>query len=132
MVQKEWANLETKLFFLHCSLVQEPTPSLSLNVQDFHLPYTFGYKRFYCSPWAADMCLENSRDAFFPLITTVSFYIFCLNFPACCGPLLYWKLLPVHTSSTLSSSKRRASPEISQVLPKRLHSNDLQKEGMSQ
>ena len=60
------------------------------------------------------------------------FNIFYLNFPAHHGPLLYWKYVPLHTSSTPSSSKRSPSPAISQALPKRLHPNDLQGEGMLQ
>ena len=129
---KEWVDLETKLSFLRRALAQEPAPSPSLKMRDFPRPSTFGYQRLHRSPWAANMCLENSRDAFFPLIATVSFFIFYLNFPARHGPLLYWKYVPLHTSSTPSSSKRPPSPAISQALPKRLRPNDLQGEGMSQ
>ena len=110
---KEWVNLETKLSFLHRALVQEPAPSPSLEMWDFPRPSTFGYQWLHRSPWAANMCLENSRDTFFPLIATMSFFIFYLNFPAHHGPLLYWKYVPLHTSSTPSSSKRPPSTAIS-------------------
>ena len=62
----------------------------------------------------ADAILERSRNAFYPLMATVSYFLFFLNFPAIQGPLLVYKV-----ASSGASSSKRSPPEMSSGSSKR-------------
>ena len=91
-------------------------PSPALEEKMYPLPSTFGYTQVHHSQGIANGCLEHSRDAFFPLISSLSYFIYFLNFPAINVPLLcWWK--PSQASASLST--KRLSPNMSALPSKR-------------
>lgn len=126
-LKAEWDELECRLVHL-CSLLRhDPVPSATLDEEDYPLPSTFGYKRIHKSKHLANACMERSRDAFFPLIARVSYFIFFLQFPAVKGPLLRWKTttntkLPISAKAPVPGQKR-PPPETSSS-SKRLRTED--------
>ena len=65
----------------------------------------------------ADTILECLRNAFYPLMATISYFLFFLNFPVIDGPLLYWD----KAASSGTSSSKRPPPGMSLGLLKRLN-----------
>ena len=113
-LMKEWAELEWKLVHIYTTLQVNPVLSPALEEEMYPLPSKFGYTRVHHSQDIANGCLEHSRDAFYPLIGSLSYFIFFLNFPATAGPLLRWS-----KPRQVSLSAKRSSPNMSPPPSKR-------------
>jgi hypothetical protein len=110
---QHWKQLEVKLATLVAILRVNPAPSPTLYERQYPLPSTFGYTRAHKHRGLADAILERSRNAFYPLMASVSFHLFFLHFPAKCGPLLRWNI------PSGASSSKRPPPEMSSASSKR-------------
>ena len=113
----DWNLLEERLVGMSIVLCVSPIPGPMLFECQYHLPSTFSYMWLHCYQGTADAILEHSRNAFYPLMATISYFLFFLNFPAIDGPLLYWE----KAASSGTSSSKRLPPEMSSGLLKRPH-----------
>ena len=105
---QDWNVLEGKLLAMTIAFCVSPVPGPTLFKLWYPLPSLFGYMQLHCYQGVADVILEHSRNAFYPLMATVSYFLFFLNFPAIQWPLLVYKVV---SSGALSS--KRSPPKMS-------------------
>ena len=117
---QDWNVLEGKHLAMTIAFRVSPVPGPTLFELQYPLPSSFGYTRLHRYWGVADAILERSRNAFYPLMATISYFLFFLNFPAIQGPLLVYE---VASSGALSS--KRSPPEMSLGSSKRPHADPV-------
>ena len=115
---QDWNVLEGNLLAMTIAFNISPVPGPTLFELQYPLPSSFGYTQLHHYQGVADAILECLRNTFYPLMATVSYLLFFLNFPAIQWTLLVYKVM----SSSISSSKR-PPPETSLGSSKRSHAD---------
>ena len=73
---QDWNILEGKLLAMTIAFRVSPIPGPMLFELRYPLPSSFGYTRLHRYWGVADAILEHSRNAFCPLMATVSYFLF--------------------------------------------------------
>ena len=68
---QDWNILEGKLLAMTIAFRVSPVPGPTLFELQYPLPSSFGYTRLHRYRGVADVILERSRNAFYPLMATV-------------------------------------------------------------